>query len=100
MENAAYRKGLPPALVAAIVAAIVLSVVSPIFAVPIAPVLVIAGAVSLRRSSEPLTRGLAWGAVIIGVVLLLMAAIVLLGLFAAGATMTMSEGVVETVPTP
>ena len=99
MEQVSQRRQVPVALVAALVAAGALALASPLFALPVAPVLVVAGAVALRRSSDPLTRGLAWGALIAGVVLLAIVALLVLGM-AASVSSAVSEGIVEVSPGP
>jgi hypothetical protein len=102
MEQTANQRHVPPALMAAIVAGLVLVVVSPLLAVPLAPVLIIAGAVTLRRSPDPVVRGLAWGALIGGIVLLALIALFLLGLmaFSAGAVVTESQLEIAETPWP
>jgi hypothetical protein len=78
----------------------VLAAVSPLFAVPMAPVLAFAGAVTLRRSSDPLTRGLAWGALLAGIVLVALIVIFVLGLLAVSAGTVVTEATVELVEGP
>jgi hypothetical protein len=99
MQDASRWERLPPALIATIVAAIVLALASPFFALPIAPVLVIVGVAALRRTSDPLARGLAWGAIAIGIALLAVVGLVILGLVAVGASGSV-HGVFDTVASP
>jgi hypothetical protein len=102
MERTANGGRLPVALVATIVAAIVLAAASPLLAIPLAPALIVTGALSVRRSSDPLARALAWGALVAGLTLLALIALVLVGFVATTAgevVVESSMGVVET-PSP
>jgi hypothetical protein len=100
MGQSVGQRSIPAALIAALAVGIALGATLPLLAIPMAPALVVGGILTLRRSSDPLTRGLAWGALVAGICLLVLLAVTVLGFAVGSMDAVVVEGPAQSPPRP